>query len=139
MTYCARCRLGTLDAGGLCVLCGAPATPPSKRRRLAEAIGGLVAAALSPAALAIVAAAALLVSVALVTQFGAQAPAGAPRLGLPGPNAALALGSPVTRAEPAGTVVRLLLAAFWQALVFALVLGVLLAVWRRRQRVGSRQ
>ena len=37
VTYCARCRIGTVDEQGLCSLCGAPQRPPSALGRLAEA------------------------------------------------------------------------------------------------------
>ena len=40
--YCRVCKIGTLDAEGLCVLCGAPSVPlPLPRRAVGEALAAL--------------------------------------------------------------------------------------------------
>jgi hypothetical protein len=133
MAYCGRCRIGTIDAQGLCVLCGAPATPPTRRGRAAERLGGLLSALLSPAALGAAAAVGLLVAVAAVTQYGTRVPAGVPRLGALAPPTP---GGAAQAADPGGLVLRLLLPALIQALLFTLLLLLVLYVlnlWRRRR------
>ena len=50
--FCRVCKIGTLDADGLCVLCGAPSVPLSPPRR---AVGTVLAALISPATLALLA------------------------------------------------------------------------------------
>ena len=129
MSYCVRCRIGTLDAQGLCVLCGAPQTPPTARRRALDVAGGALGALLNPLVVGALVFAALAVAAAVVSQGGAHAPAGVPRMGLGSPldvRAALATG----RSDPWGTALRLLAPAMAQALLFALLLTVLVLVWR---------
>jgi hypothetical protein len=48
--FCRVCKIGTLDAEGLCVLCGAPSVPLSRPRR---AVGTLLAALTSLPAVAL--------------------------------------------------------------------------------------
>ena len=80
VTYCARCRIGTVDEQGLCSLCGAPQRPPSALGRLAEAGDAFLATLLQPAVLALLALGAL-----LLLPRPSAAPASVPPPGFPAP------------------------------------------------------
>jgi hypothetical protein len=135
--YCARCRIGTLDAQGHCVLCGASPAPPTRRARAAEALGNALAVVLSPTVLAVVLGAGLVVAVVYVTQVGAQQGAHFPlspaRLGWIDPGALAAQ----SRADPGGLALRLLLSAILQSLLFGLLLLLVLYLLRRRRPTDS--
>jgi hypothetical protein len=136
MRYCAHCRIGTIDKDGLCLLCGAPAQPPTRAGRLAEASGTALSVLLSPAVLGTALALLLVVAVATESHFGAVTPAGVPRRGLgvlPNMQAALAL----SRTDPASALVHLLLPALVQALLFGLLLLILVFVWRRLRQADT--
>jgi hypothetical protein len=119
MGYCRSCHIGTFDAEGLCVLCGASQTPPTRRTRLAEAGGAVLSALLSPAALLVCCLGVLLVALA---RFGHQLPAGAPRL----PGAVAAGGASGVALGLIGTVIL-------QSIVLLLVVIIVLLVLRRRR------
>ena len=78
--YCRVCKIGTLDAEGLCVLCGAPSVPLPLPRR---AVGGALAALTSPPALALYAV--LLAGSGLAALWSYLGPTRAPALLRAGP------------------------------------------------------
>jgi hypothetical protein len=128
MAYCARCRIGAVDERGLCALCGASSTPPTRAERVAEAGGAFLATMLSPgvagAALFVV----LVIAVAGVTRYGHVTPLAMRRLPMPDPAAVAAL----VRTNPAGAAVNLLLGAVIQALLFLLLVLAIFFILRRR-------
>ncbi|MDQ3703130.1 MAG: hypothetical protein M3442_19755 [Chloroflexota bacterium] len=130
MAYCERCRIGTIDEAGLCRLCGTPQHPPSRRDRLAEAGGALLATLLQPAVLGTLALAVLLLTGALLTGAGARAPAGLSRPGVGlTPQGVMA----AARSDPGGIAIGLLLPALVQAIIFGLLLLALVIFLRRRR------
>jgi hypothetical protein len=132
VTYCARCRIGTVDEQGLCSLCGAPQRPPSTLARLAEAGDAILAALLQPAVLALLALGALLLLAAGVGGAGVSPPAGIPGVAPAGslsPQAILA----AAREDPLGAVLRFLIPAIVQAILFGLLLLTVVYFLRRRR------
>jgi|GEM_PF-5479650 len=129
MAYCQRCRIGTLDQEGLCVLCGASAKPETPVRRLAELGSALVSLLLNPFTIGGLVFFALAASVASVTGYGAQAPAFARR------PASLMPSSPSSLAQSDST--SLLLGLFAPALfqtVILLIIVIAAMIWMRRTR-----
>ncbi|HEX2517812.1 MAG TPA: hypothetical protein VH257_24120 [Chloroflexota bacterium] len=139
VTYCARCRIGTVDEQGLCSLCGAPQRPPSALGRLAEAGDAFLATLLQPAVLALLALGALLLLAAAVSSAGVSPPAGVPGAAPAGafsPQATLA----AAREDPVGAVLRFLLPVIVQAILFGLLmLTVVFFLRRRRPEPPSRE
>jgi hypothetical protein len=130
--YCSQCRIGTLDASGLCVLCGAPAQPSTGWRRVAESSAGAIAGVFSPTVLV---PALLLAIVALYATVARSGVAGRfPAVGVRRP---LMLDLPAAfaavHADPAGGLLRLLAPALLQAVIFALLLLLALFFIRRRR------
>lgn len=133
VAYCSRCRIGTIDAQGLCGLCGAPQRPPSRGSRLAEAGGALLETVLRPDFLALIAVVGIFLLAAVVIPAGSQPPAGMPAFN-PGaflsPQATLA----AARQDPLGAFLRFLVPALVQGLLFGLLLLSLLMFLRRRRQ-----
>jgi hypothetical protein len=132
VTYCARCRIGTVDEQGLCSLCGAPQRPPTALARLAEAGDALLATLLQPPVLALLALGALLLLAAGVSSAGISPPGGLPGVAPAGafsPQATLA----AAREDPVGAALRFLLPAIMQAILFGLLLLALVFFMRRRR------
>lgn len=124
MAYCRSCRIGTIDAEGLCVLCGASQAPPTRVSRVAEASGAVVSALLSPAALVVAVLGFATIVVVAVSRYGAQGPS----WGLRPPGiAGVAAGSGGL------TVFGLLWPALIQSLILLLVVLVVLLLMRRRR------
>jgi hypothetical protein len=121
-----------VDEQGLCSLCGAPQRPPSALSRLAEAGDAFLAVLLQPAVLALLALGALLLLAAGVSSAGMSPPAGVPGIAPAGafsPQATLA----AAREDPAGAVLRFLVPAIVQAILFGLLLLALVFFVRRRR------
>ncbi len=127
MAYCQRCRIGTLDKDGLCVLCGASAKPETPVGRLAELGSALASRLLSPFTIGGLVFLALAASVASVTGYGAQAPAFArrPPSLMPGSPAALA------QSDPAALMFGLFAPALFQTLLLVIIVVVVLLLMRR--------
>jgi hypothetical protein len=130
VAFCRRCRIGAVDAQGLCVLCGAAQQPPTPGQRLAAAGGALLSLALSPAALAVLVVSIVVLAVATVTHYGSRAPAGVPRLPAVGP-AALAGAS---QGDLGSLALGLLGPALVQTLVLLAIVVAVLVLRRRRAR-----
>jgi hypothetical protein len=79
MAYCGRCRIGTVGADGLCVLCGASQEPETARTRLAEAGASFLSALLGPVGLTVAALLLVAGGIGFLTQSGFHAPAGMAR------------------------------------------------------------
>jgi hypothetical protein len=127
VTYCPRCKLGTIDEAGLCSLCGEPQSPPTRRARLVEIGGALLASLVGPGALLFVLVAAVLSAAAFIGGR-ASPPVLLPGLvfGLPGQAETLdRLAS-----DPLAAAQHLLLGAFLQSVVLFVVLLAALALWR---------
>ncbi|CAA9275290.1 MAG: hypothetical protein AVDCRST_MAG77-3485 [uncultured Chloroflexi bacterium] len=116
MAYCRTCRIGTFDGEGLCVLCGAPQTPPTRRHRVAEAGGAVLSALLTPVALVVCGLGLLLVA---LSRYGGQAPTGTLRL-------------PGSAAGASGVAFGLIGPVILQAIVLLLIVVVILLLMRRR-------
>ena len=86
--FCRVCKIGTLDAEGLCVLCGAPSVPLSPPRR---AVGTLLAALTSAPVLAL--GAVLVTGAGLVGVLNYLGPDRAPALLRTGPMGGLSTGA----------------------------------------------
>src|SRR5688572_4010251 len=110
--FCRVCKIGTLDADGLCVLCGAPSVPLSPPRRF---VGTALAVLFSPPTLALLAV--LVAGVATVALWNYLGPDRAPAVLRAGP---LAGGGLSTRA-----IAILLLAPIFLAIVVLIVLFLL--------------
>lgn len=124
--YCARCKIGTLDADGLCVLCGAPRVPPSRARRLAAAALSIVTSA--PAVATLVAAVLLAVVVA-VGRYAAPSWSWTSRLALLNP-----LTVPLAaRSNPHGTLIAVIAPLLGQAIILLVILLILFLIMRRRR------
>jgi hypothetical protein len=130
LVYCDRCKIGTLDPDGLCVLCGAPKVAPSAGRRALAAVLSFVTSAPAIA----MATAALILGAAL--SVGRYAPP-------PGSMATqLALLNPLTvplavRNNPHGTLIAILGPIIGQAIIVLVILMILFLFVRRRR--GERQ
>lgn len=88
---------------------------------------------LSPTFLGLLGLAAFVVSVGALTHYGALASFGAPRMGFPQPATIMELG----RSDPRQLALRLLLPAIVQSILFALLISLVLFIWRRRRPVDS--
>ncbi|HEU5318154.1 MAG TPA: hypothetical protein VFX49_18725 [Chloroflexota bacterium] len=127
--FCARCKIGTLDADGLCVLCGTPGVPPSPARR---ALASALSAATSVPAFALVACALLLAAIVVVGRYSAPSPSFASRLALLNP-----LTVPLAaRSTPHGTLVAVVGPLIGQAIIVFVIL--LIVFWLTRRRRGAR-
>ena len=126
--YCARCKIGTLDADGLCILCGAPSVPPSAARR---ALATTLSAAISWPAFALAAAALVLAAAVVVGRYSAPSPSLFGRLALLNP-----LTVPfAARSSPHGTLITILGPLIGQAIIVLIVF--ILVFWLTRRRRGS--
>jgi hypothetical protein len=121
-----------VDAEGLCVLCGAPARRPTFVRRAADAVGSVCSLLLIPAIVGVVVVG-VVVAVGSATHLGAQAPAGVPAVGGLGPLSPLPQGG----ADAGGVALRLLVGAFVQSIVLALLVLIGFWFWRRRRQTES--
>jgi hypothetical protein len=137
VVYCRTCRMGTIDEQGLCRLCGAPQRPPTRLGRVAEAGGNALNVLLQPAVLIVLGVAAAMLLAAVVIMPGPQVPAGMPRADFGsafGPQSNLA----TARTDPAGAVVRFLIPALVQGLLFFLLLLGIIALVRFLRRNDRR-
>jgi hypothetical protein len=126
--YCPRCKIGTLDSDGLCVLCGAPLVPPSAARRAAAKTLSL---ATSWPAFAGVGCALLLAAILVVGRYSAPSPSFFSRLALLNP-----LTVPLaTRSSPHGTLIAVLGPLIGQAIVVFVIF--LVIFWFTRRRRGA--
>ena len=121
--YCRVCKIGTLDADGLCILCGAPSVPLSPPRRV---VATLLAALTSLPALALYG--------VLLTGGGAMA-----IWNYLGPDRAPAVlrAGPLGGGLSTGAIAALLIAPVVLALVVILILFLLGRRGGRPPRVGS--
>ena len=122
--FCRVCKIGTLDADGLCVLCGAPSVPLSPLRRV---IGRLLALLTSFPALALCLV--LLTGAGTVALWNYLGPQRAPALLRTGPLAGGGLST--------GTIVALLVVPALLAIVVLIVLFLLSRRGGRPSRPGS--
>ena len=109
--FCRVCKIGTLDAEGLCVLCGAPSVPLSPPRR---AVGTALAVLTSAPALALYAL--LLAGSGVAALWSYLGPARAP---------AVLRAGPLSGGMSAGALAVLFLAPVLIALVVMIVLFLL--------------
>ena len=124
--YCASCKIGTLDADGLCILCGAPQIPPSRvRRLLAAALSGIT----SVPAVATAIAALVIVLAVTVGRYVAPSPTWTKRLALLNP-----LTVPLAvRSNPHGTLIAVLAPLIGQLIILLVLLLILFFFMRRRR------
>ena len=124
--YCASCRIGTLDADGLCILCGAPQIPPSPlRRALAAVLSGITSL---PAVAALIAGLVIVLAVT-VGRYVAPSPAWTRRLALLNP-----LTVPLAiRSNPHGTLIAVLGPLIGQFIILLVLLLILFFFVRRRR------
>ena len=124
--YCERCKIGTLDADGLCVLCGAPKVPASRTRRL---LAATLTVLTSPPALALSAVVLLLLTVLALGRYAAPSPAWGSRLALLNP-----LTVPFAlRSSPHGTLIAVVAPLIGQAIIVLVILLILFLIARRRR------
>ena len=138
--YCAQCKIGTLDAQGLCVLCGAPAEALRGWRLAAASVVEAASAALHPAVLAGAFLIGVLAVCAALLRGGASAASlpqsrGVRALLMADPTATL--GAITT--DPSGTLLHLLIPAVIQAVLFGLLLMILVLLLRRLRPARPRQ
>jgi hypothetical protein len=124
--YCAQCKIGTLDADGLCILCGAPQIPPSRPRLL---LAAALSAVTSAPAIGVLFVALALILALNVGRYVAPSPAW---------NRRLALLNPLTvpfaaRSTPHGTLIAVIAPLIGQFLIL-LVLLLLVFFFMRRRR-----
>lgn len=127
MAYCNQCRIGSLDAQGLCVLCGAEQVAPSKSQRAARAGGTLLELLLNPLLLVLLMVGGLAIVGAEITRRGVQGPALAP----PAPWRNVDNVVALSRSDPAGALLQFLWPAVVQALLFSMLIILGLILWRK--------
>jgi hypothetical protein len=131
MAYCGRCRIGTVGADGLCVLCGASQEPDTTRTRLAEAGGTFLSQLLSPVWLVVAMFILLVGGIGALAKRGVQGPSG-----MPGILGAAPIGVPdAAHATPGAVLGYLLGPAILQSIVvLIIILAIVLLLRLRRGR-----
>ena len=128
--YCSRCRLGRLDAEGICALCGAVGAHVGWRTRWALATGQFLASL----NLGLIILLLVVIGVAAVVWLGASWLATvSPRSDQVPPGANELLAS--LRADPGAVLLEMVWRAFVRSVIAtAIIVAVGFTLWKRRQR-----